>query len=95
MTICEFCIHYRAEGTCEFGLNLPKRMGCRDFEPGLDKFCGNPNDFVSAHQLVQMAAYFGIKGMEMKKVKQMAAQEEQRRARAAHAEREALAISQS
>jgi hypothetical protein len=95
MTICEFCIHYRAEGACGLGLNLPKRMGCRDFEPGLDKFCGNPNDFVSANQLVQMAAYFGIRGMEMKKVKLMAAQEEKIRASASHTASDTLAISQS
>ena len=95
MTICEFCLHYRADGACELGLNLPKRMGCRDFEPGLDKFCGNPNDFVSAHQIVQMAAYFGMRGMEMKKVKLMAAHAEKSRASASHTESDTLAISQS
>jgi hypothetical protein len=95
MTICEFCVHTRADGACELGLKPPKRMGCRDFSPGLDKFCGNPNDFVSAHQIVQMAAYFGIRGMEMKKVKLMAAHAEQMRASASHAENDALAISSS
>lgn len=92
MTICEFCIHYRAEGACELGLNLPKRMSCRDFAPGLVKFCGNPNDFTNANQIVQMAAYFGIKGMEMKKVKLMAAREEEIRSKASPTQRDTPAL---
>lgn len=92
MTICEFCLHFRADGACELGLNLPKRMSCREFAPGLDKFCNNPSDFVSANQIAQMAAYFGIKGMEMKKVKLMAAREEAARSNASQAEKDAPAI---
>ncbi|HKG20762.1 MAG TPA: hypothetical protein VKC34_02595 [Blastocatellia bacterium] len=44
-------------------------MTCREFAPGVEKFCSNPSDFVSADQIVQMAVYFGIKGIELKKVK--------------------------
>jgi hypothetical protein len=79
MIICEFCQRYEAGGTCAFGLNIPKRMGCREFEPGIERFCSNSNDFVSSAQIVQMATYFGIKGMELKKVKLMAEREEQTR----------------
>jgi hypothetical protein len=48
-------------------------MSCREFGPTLDKFCSNPNDFVDPRQLLQMAAYFGMKGPELKKVQAMAA----------------------
>jgi hypothetical protein len=51
-------------------------MGCREFSPGIEKFCSNPKDFVNSGQIVQMAAYFGLKGMELKKVTRMAAQED-------------------
>jgi hypothetical protein len=54
-------------------------MGCREFEPGIKKFCSEPGDFVNSGQLIQMATYFGIKGTELKKIKQMAAQEERLR----------------
>jgi len=47
-------------------------MGCREFDPGIDKFCSNPNDFVSPNQIIQMATFFGIKGTELKKVKAIA-----------------------
>ena len=49
-------------------------MGCREFDPGIDKFCSNPNDFVNPGQIIQMATFFGIKGTELKKVKIIAAQ---------------------
>ena len=75
MRICEFCIRFLPNGECALGLNIPKGMGCRDFEPGIEKFCSNPSDFVNAAQIVQMATYFGIKGAELKKVKSMAARE--------------------
>jgi hypothetical protein len=51
-------------------------MGCRQFEPGIEKFCSSPGDFVNSAQIIQMATYFGMRGMELKKVKQMAAQVE-------------------
>jgi len=81
MIICEFCLLYSEDGKCWVGLNIPKRMGCREFAPGLNKFCSNPNDFVGAGQIVQMASFFGIKGMEMKKVKLMAARAEETRSK--------------
>jgi len=46
-------------------------MGCREFDPGLENFCSNPSDFVSSRQVVEMAIYFGIKGVELKKIKLM------------------------
>lgn len=81
MIICEFCVQYQEDGQCRFGLNIPKHLGCREFNPGIEKFCSKPEDFVNADQLIQMAAFFGIKGMELKKVKQMAAQEEKEKTR--------------
>jgi hypothetical protein len=76
MNICEFCLQLREDGTCGFGLRLPKHMHCREFEPGIEKFCSNPADVVSEAQIVQMATYFGIKGAELKKVKLMPLQQE-------------------
>ncbi|HEY0405867.1 MAG TPA: hypothetical protein VGC89_09065 [Pyrinomonadaceae bacterium] len=75
MTICEFCMRREPDGKCRLGLAVPKRMGCREFEPGVERFCSNPSDFVSSRQIVEMATYFGIKGMELKKVKLMTARE--------------------
>ena len=75
MRICEFCVRFQENGQCELGLNIPKGMGCREFEPGIEKFCSNPSDFVSASQIIQMATFFGIKGTELKKVKLIAARE--------------------
>jgi len=69
MTICEFCLHQSTEGLCRIGLNLPKTMRCREFAPGVEKFCGDPADFVSPHQIVEMARFFGLNGTELKKVK--------------------------
>lgn len=76
MIICEFCLQYRKNGECAFGLKLPRGMGCREFDPGIEKFCSDPNDFVSPSQIIQMATFFGIKGTELKKVKLIAAREE-------------------
>jgi len=73
MIICEFCLQYTKDGQCAYGLRIPKRMGCREFDPGIDKFCSNPDDFVSPSQIIQMATFFGIKGTELKKVKLIAA----------------------
>jgi hypothetical protein len=50
-------------------------MGCRDFDPGIEKFCSNPNDFVNPGQIIQMATFFGMKGQELKKVKLIATRE--------------------
>ncbi|MEW6213211.1 MAG: hypothetical protein AB1631_33250 [Acidobacteriota bacterium] len=81
MIICEFCLLFQESGRCALGLNIPKTMGCREFAPGIEKFCADPDDFVSESQIVQMAAFFGIKGTEMKKVKLIAACEEQSRSK--------------
>lgn len=54
------------------GLNIPKGMSCREFAPGLERFCSNPSDFVSPGQIIQMATYFGFKKAELKKIKLMA-----------------------
>jgi hypothetical protein len=78
MIVCDFCIQYQEDGKCGFGLSIPKHMSCREYNPGLEKFCSDPKDFVSSGQLIQMAAYFGMKGMELKKVKLMAVREEKR-----------------
>jgi hypothetical protein len=56
------------------GLNIPKGMSCREFAPSIEKFCSNPNDFVSPSQIVQMATFFEFKKAEMKKIKLMAEQ---------------------
>ena len=54
-------------------------MGCRDFDPSLERFCSEPKDFVSHAQIVQMATFFGMKGRELKKVNLMASREESTR----------------
>jgi len=75
MIVCEFCLHYTQGGECSVGLNLPKAMSCREFKPGIEKFCADPKDFVSENQIVQMATFFGFQRTELKKVKSMAAGE--------------------
>jgi len=79
MIICEFCLQYQEDNQCRLGLSIRKNMGCREFDPGIEKFCSRPGDFTNSGQIIQMANYFGIKGMELKKVKLMAAQEEKSR----------------
>jgi hypothetical protein len=54
-------------------------MSCREFDPSLERFCSEPKDFVSHAQIAQMAAYFGMKGSELKKVNLMASREERAR----------------
>jgi hypothetical protein len=78
MIVCEFCLHYTAAGKCTLGLNLPKGMSCREFDPTIEKFCSDPKDFVSQNQIIQMATFFGFQRMELKKIKVMAASEEKR-----------------
>lgn len=75
MIICDFCTRFARGGECKLGLNIPKRMGCREFNPSIEGFCSNPKDFVSSSQIVEMAVHFGIKGTELKRVKMMAARE--------------------
>jgi hypothetical protein len=79
MIVCEFCTQSKQDGKCALGLNIPKRMGCSEFDPGIERFCADPKDFVNPSQIIEMAMYFGIKGMELKKVKLMAAREESAR----------------
>lgn len=79
MIICDFCSHYQQDGTCGLGLRIPKGMGCSSFGPGMARFCADPKDFVSPDQIIQMAAFFGMKGAELKKVKLMAVREESSR----------------
>ena len=76
MIICEFCLQYRQNGECGFGLRIPKGLRCPEFDPGVEKFCANPLDFNGMSQIVQMATYFGLKGVELKKIRQVAEQEE-------------------
>ena len=82
MTVCGFCLQLQEDGKCAFGLNLPKHMSCREFDPGIRKFCSNPSDFVSVDQIIQMSVFFGIKGTELKKIKLIAKREEKIRAAA-------------
>ena len=79
MIVCEFCLHQLQDGKCGIGLNIPKGMSCREFGPGIEKFCSDMKDFVSPDQIVQMATFFGFQRMELKKVKLMAAREESAR----------------
>lgn len=75
MIVCEFCLQYQQDGKCRLDLKIPKGMSCRDFGPGMTKFCSDPRDFVDPRQIVEMAKFFGMKGTELKKVKAMAATE--------------------
>ena len=79
MIVCDFCRQYQQDGRCRLGLNIPKAMGCREFDPSMERFCSDPEDFVSPAQIVQMATFFGIKGRELKKVNLMIAREESAR----------------
>jgi hypothetical protein len=76
LIVCEFCTQRRLDGKCELGLKTPARMSCHEFAPGMERFCADPKDFVSSRQIIEMAAFFGIKGVELKKVKRMAVGEE-------------------
>jgi hypothetical protein len=82
MIVCEFCLQYQEDGRCAFGLNIPSRMSCREFDPSIERFCANPSDFVSSNQIIQMSAFFRMKGTEMKKIKLIATREEKIRSRA-------------
>jgi hypothetical protein len=86
MAICEFCLEYTKDGKCTIGLDIRKGMTCREFRPGMEKFCSDPKDFVNPNQIVQMANYFGIGRTELKKVKLMATRAETRVQRVANDE---------
>jgi hypothetical protein len=74
MIICDFCLQHSADGSCRLALKIPKTMKCREFTPGMEKFCADPADFVSPNQIVEMAKFFGINKAELKKVKIIAEQ---------------------
>jgi hypothetical protein len=67
MVICDFCRQFQEDARCRLGLSIPKQMSCREFDPGIERFCNNPADFVGAGQIIQMATYFGIKGVELRR----------------------------
>jgi hypothetical protein len=75
MIVCEFCLNYTSDGECMLGLKIPKAMSCREFGPGIEKFCADPKDFVSLSQIIQMATFFGFRKTELKKVRSMAEKE--------------------
>jgi hypothetical protein len=79
LIVCDFCRQYEQDGRCRLGLTIPKGMGCREFDPTMERFCSDPKDFTSPAQIVQMATFFGIKGRELKKVSLMIAREENAR----------------
>lgn len=79
MIVCEFCLQYIQNGSCKLGLNIPKGMSCREFSPGIEKFCSDPKDFVDSSQIIQMATFFGFQKIELRKVKQMAVIQERGR----------------
>lgn len=83
MIVCEFCLQYQQDGACRLDLKIPKGMSCKEFGPGMAKFCSDPNDFVDPRQIIEMAKYFGMKGAELKKVTQMATTEATARNQAA------------
>ena len=72
-------MNYTSAGECLVGLKIPKAMSCREFGPGIERFCADPKDFVSPSQIVQMATFFGFRKTELKKVKVMAVTEESAR----------------
>jgi hypothetical protein len=72
MIICDFCLLRSQEGACSIGLNIPKTMKCREFAPGIERFCAKPTDFVSPNQITDMARFFGLAKTELKKVKRIA-----------------------
>ena len=76
MIVCEFCLQHTLVGTCKLGLNIPKGLACREFAPGIEKFCADPKDFIGQNQIVQMASFFGFQKTELKKIKVMALHEE-------------------
>jgi hypothetical protein len=72
MIICDFCLLRSQSGACSIGLNTPKTMKCREFAPGIERFCAKPTDFVSSNQITDMAKFFGLEKTELKKVKAIA-----------------------
>ena len=80
MIVCDFCTNFTPAGDCRLAIKIPKAMSCREFDPGMQKFCADPADFVNQNQIVQMATFFGFHRTELKKIKAMAGAEEVRSA---------------
>jgi hypothetical protein len=76
MIACDLCVYLGKDRECTLGLKTPTGMRCREFYPGIERFCSNPDDFVGSKQVLEMATFFGVKGAELKKVKLMATREE-------------------
>src|ERR1051325_1749088 len=68
MTLCEFCTLQQPDGRCSLGYTIPKKMRCRGFAPGIERFCSTPADYLGPEQLKQMALFFGLAGKELKQV---------------------------
>jgi hypothetical protein len=68
MILCELCTLQQADQRCSKGLNMPKKMKCPDFNPGIERFCAVPEDYKGPDQLHQMASFFGLQGKELKRV---------------------------
>lgn len=68
MKLCDFCTLQREEGRCSVGHQIPKKMRCMEFAPGIERFCATPADYAGPAQLKQMASFFGIAGKELKRV---------------------------
>jgi hypothetical protein len=76
MILCEFCQLQQQNGGCGLGHQPPKKMRCRDFQPGFDRFFGDRADFTGRKQVEQMALFFGLAGGELEKVLRMVDREE-------------------
>ena len=79
MIVCDLCMHYGPGSICRLELKIPKGMSCTEFSPMMENFCANPKDFVDSSQIIEMSKFFGMKGTELKKVKQMAIRAENSR----------------
>ena len=73
--VCDFCVQLSAGRQLPARPDIPKTMGCHAFEPSLERFCSDPKDFVGPAQIIQMATFFGMKGVS-EEVTRMAAREE-------------------
>jgi len=79
MILCELCQLQRENGGCQLSYKPPKKMRCRDFQPGFDRFFGDRADFTGRKQLEQMALFLGLVHTELEKVRSMADREEKRK----------------
>lgn len=68
MKLCELCVHQRVIGVCAMSRQMPQKMRCTDFTPGLERFFATPADYTGLDQLNQMAVFFGLSGKELRRV---------------------------